>query len=159
MQDSGAEQGAGVQHSRPQLTPRTLLPRVSGARPSLSKHHAAAGSKGGGFSSRLVGSSSHVPSLATYMGMKHAVADQGELSDLSSVGGWQVLSGKVEMAEVVCDSNLLNNVGYSIGAKSDRTQLEGPVGDRSGPHTTQASCLLFILNDVGVGVLCTVLQV
>jgi hypothetical protein len=135
MQDSGTEQGAGVQHSRPQLTPRTLFPglskarpslskarpSLSKARPSLSKHHAAAGSKGVGFSSRLVGSSSHVPSLATYMGLGHAVADEGELCDLLNVVDWQTSNGNCCIAKLMATVPAQQQCGLRIGANSDKT--------------------------------------
>lgn len=121
MQDSGTEQGAGVQHSRPQLTPRTLFPGLSKARPSLSKHHAAAGSKGVGFSSRLVGSSSHVPSLATYMGLGHAVADEGELCDLLNVVDWQTSNGNCCIAKLMVTVPAQQQCGLRIGANSDKT--------------------------------------
>jgi hypothetical protein len=128
MQDSGTEQGAGVQHSRPQLTPRTLLPglskarpSLSKARPSLSKHNAAAGSKGVGFSSRLVGSSSRVPSLATYMGLWHAVAEEGELCDLLNVVDWQTSNGNCCIAKLMATVPAQQQCGLRIGANSDKT--------------------------------------
>jgi hypothetical protein len=78
MQDSDTGGVVGEQASMPQLTPRALFPSLGGRRHSHSKPRTAAGSRSGGFSSKLAGSSSHVPNLSTYLGLNHAVADQGE---------------------------------------------------------------------------------
>jgi hypothetical protein len=81
MQDAdvGGSAAAG-QDSTLQLTPRTLFPSLRGGRAGNSKSVAAGGqgSKAGGFSSKLVGTSSHVPNLATFVSKPHAVAVTGE---------------------------------------------------------------------------------
>jgi hypothetical protein len=71
---------AGAQASKPQLTPRTLFPNVRGQQAGSSKTAAdnVLGVKQGGFSSKLVGTSSHVPSLATFVNRPHDVAPAGE---------------------------------------------------------------------------------
>lgn len=83
MQDAEAGVSAAAeQDSTLQLTPRTLFPSLCGSMAANSKSVAATrqGSKAGGFSSKLVGMSSHVPNLATFVSKTHAVAVTGELA-------------------------------------------------------------------------------
>jgi len=81
MQDTEVDPSTGRdQDSMLQFTPRTLFPSIGGHRPGTSKLNAEGlgVSKMGGFSIKLVGSSSYVPSLATYITKSHAVAEYGE---------------------------------------------------------------------------------
>lgn len=63
------------------LTPRTLFPNLDGHKAGSSKSAASASNQQGGFSSKLVGVSSHVPNPATYLSKRHDVAATGEDPD------------------------------------------------------------------------------